>query len=467
MLAQCTAERHLAPWFLQGEAASCAVNSFVQSMGMNQLNSTDANFGKRREVHSVTISSHGKIRQFKVHPAALALISGIFFVGLAGYLVATAYLVFRDDLINSAIISRAQMKHEYEDRIAALRSQVDRITSRQLLDQQAVEAKVAKLLKQQELIAGRSDAVTDLLDRANDQGIKIPAPVHKPQDNGQASNEKPKKLNGKKTGALFTKGKITLASSGDLLRGSTSPLTKKTAEKNEADNGLRLPNFDDVMGQINRANSAQRQQLQLLANDARRKSMKIISVLTHLKIPGSSILGNNVGGPFIASRNDLEFEDLTDNLRDMLDMLDRLKYRARLLPTGNPVPGQGISSSYGNRVDPFLRRSAFHAGIDFRGKTGTPVRATGQGKVIHAGRKGGYGNLIEIAHGNGVRTRFAHLSKINVKIGQIVDKGLIIGRIGSTGRSTGPHLHYEVRLYGRPVNPTRFLSAGKKLKKLL
>jgi murein DD-endopeptidase MepM/ murein hydrolase activator NlpD len=107
-----------------------------------------------------------------------------------------------------------------------------------------------------------------------------------------------------------------------------------------------------------------------------------------------------------------------------------------------------------------------HTGIDLRGETGEPVYATAAGRVTNAGRDGGYGNMVEIDHGYGLATRFGHLSEIDVKVGQTVRIGQVIGKIGSTGRSTGPHLHYETRINGEPVNPQKFLRAGMRLGKV-
>jgi murein DD-endopeptidase MepM/ murein hydrolase activator NlpD len=108
-----------------------------------------------------------------------------------------------------------------------------------------------------------------------------------------------------------------------------------------------------------------------------------------------------------------------------------------------------------------------HPGIDFLAPSGDAVRATAGGTVITADNAGGYGNMVEIDHGNGVTTRYGHLSAILVKVGQIVAKDALIGRIGSTGRSTGPHLHYEVRLDGKAIDPMRYIRAGSELGPLL
>ena len=104
-----------------------------------------------------------------------------------------------------------------------------------------------------------------------------------------------------------------------------------------------------------------------------------------------------------------------------------------------------------------------HTGLDMRGDTGEPVHATANGKVTIAGREGGYGNMVEIDHGNGFSTRFGHLSAIDVKVGQTVRTGQVVGKIGSTGRSTGPHLHYETRINDEAVDPQKFLKAGLRL----
>ena len=125
--------------------------------------------------------------------------------------------------------------------------------------------------------------------------------------------------------------------------------------------------------------------------------------------------------------------------------------------------GAEVTSSYGVRIDPFLRQPAMHTGVDFRGETGDPVLASADGEVALAERHGGYGVMVEIDHGNGLASRYAHLSAVAVRAGEKVKAGDLIGRIGSTGRSTGPHLHYEIRLQGDVTDPQRFLRAGLRL----
>ncbi len=132
------------------------------------------------------------------------------------------------------------------------------------------------------------------------------------------------------------------------------------------------------------------------------------------------------------------------------------------IPAWRPVPEDArLVSNFGNRIDPFRKQLAFHAGVDFAIASGAPVYAAAGGKVRFAGRRGAFGNLIEIAHGNGLVTRYAHLSRIGVRNGEVVTPGQAIGAVGSTGRSTGAHLHFEVLRNGRYLDPRRFLALAE------
>ncbi len=143
---------------------------------------------------------------------------------------------------------------------------------------------------------------------------------------------------------------------------------------------------------------------------------------------------------------------------------DQLADVLRGVPVRKPVTGElDETSPFGVRMDPFLHEPAMHTGIDLRGEIGEPVHATAAGTITIAGWDAGYGKMVEIDHGNGLSTRYAHLSEIDVSVGDNVRIGQVIGLLGTTGRSTGPHLHYETRVDGTPVNPQKFLDAGDKL----
>lgn len=150
------------------------------------------------------------------------------------------------------------------------------------------------------------------------------------------------------------------------------------------------------------------------------------------------------------------------NLLHDIDAVNSLQIAAVSLPFANPIDGPyRFTSGYGGRNDPISGGRRKHEGLDFAGSSGTDIVATGDGEVIFAGRQSGYGNLIKIRHSNGYETLYGHLSAISVDVGEHVSRGDHIGDMGNTGRSTGTHLHYEIRLSGSPLNPMTFLEAAR------
>ena len=140
--------------------------------------------------------------------------------------------------------------------------------------------------------------------------------------------------------------------------------------------------------------------------------------------------------------------------------MDALERGLAGIPQVLPASLEFVSSGFGFRADPFTGNGAFHAGLDFKGPIGAPIYAAAKGVVSFAGVRQGYGNCIEVDHGNGLLTRYAHMSRFVARLGQPVSAGQVIGAIGNTGRSTGPHLHFEVRLNDQPLNPRPFLEAA-------
>jgi murein DD-endopeptidase MepM/ murein hydrolase activator NlpD len=174
-----------------------------------------------------------------------------------------------------------------------------------------------------------------------------------------------------------------------------------------------------------------------------------------------------MGGPFVPAKPGTEippFERQLFRVKAARGQVEQLTRSLVAVPIRKPVEGElDTTSGFGMRLDPFLRSPAMHTGLDFRGETGDPVRVTAAGTVTHTGWSGGYGRMVEVDHGNGFSTRYGHLSAIDVEVGQTVRIGQVVGRIGTTGRSTGPHLHYETRVDGDAVDPQRFLRAGTRL----
>ena len=169
-----------------------------------------------------------------------------------------------------------------------------------------------------------------------------------------------------------------------------------------------------------------------------------------------------MGGPLVELLPMAEnsFDPRFRRLGLSLARMDALQRGLQGIPQVIPAAGRHITSGFGYRSDPFAGSAAFHAGIDFKGPTGAPIYSAAKGRVAFVGRRPGYGNCVDIDHGNGLRTRYAHMSAFRAKVGQTVMAGQPIGAVGSTGRSTGPHLHFEVRLHGRPVNPRPFLEVA-------
>lgn len=222
---------------------------------------------------------------------------------------------------------------------------------------------------------------------------------------------------------------------------------------------------------LDRVELAQGQQLSVLGARLAGRLQEIRVVLADLGLDVAKLrlpaARPAVGGPLIpasAAVRPGSFEHGLMQLGQAQSAFGRWRDLANIVPLRRPLEGDdSTTSNFGMRTDPFTGTPAMHSGMDFRGETGTPIRATGAGKVLRAEMAGGYGNLVEIDHGNGLTTRYAHLNAFDVKADQIVPPGAIIGRLGSTGRSTGPHLHYETRLNGEAGNPLRFIEAGARL----
>ncbi len=166
---------------------------------------------------------------------------------------------------------------------------------------------------------------------------------------------------------------------------------------------------------------------------------------------------------FVHSLNELsaQLDDRTKQLQVLESMMMNHNLQKEVKPAGRPVTRGWLSSYFGRRTDPFTGRWAFHSGIDFAGRLGSDIIAVAAGVVTYAAPRNGYGNLVQINHGNGYSTRYGHCNRILVKVGDTVKKGEVIAKMGTTGRSTGPHVHFEVLKNGHAINPKRFIQASR------
>jgi len=227
-----------------------------------------------------------------------------------------------------------------------------------------------------------------------------------------------------------------------------------------------------VLGQsLDRVQSGQSQQLSALGRQLAGRVQEVRGALAEIGLDPAKVKlppgRPGLGGPLVPMSVALKpgtFEHALMQLGEARATFGRWRDLAVIVPFRRPLEGDDTTTSnFGPRSDPFTGGTAMHAGMDFRGETGTPIRAPGAGKVLRAEVAGGYGNLVELDHGNGITTRYGHLSAFDVKEGQLVSPGQIIGRVGSTGRSTGPHLHYETRLSDEARNPLKFIQVGDRL----
>ena len=419
-------------------------------------------FGRRKEPHTVIIARGDEIRHFVVRPWLAAFVGSALAAIAIGYLLATSYLVLRDDLLGATAARQARMQQAYEDRISALRAQVDRITSRQLLDQQLMETKVGELLARQSQLSQRHGRIGPMLERAEAAGnalpSAVPAPAPKPDDSA----------------AVSAPGTLTTAFASTVGLRATATATPFSfwspraaiASESTADHADKL--FVAINQSLRTIENEQLVRINSLAENAYQTADTIKEALETAGLSVDLDYGKDAtGGPLIAVDKATMFETKVKELDEALDALDAVKSRARTLPIANPAPGLAITSTFGVRRDPILGTPALHSGMDFRAPTGTKVHVTAPGTVTRAGRNGGYGRMVEVDHGNGFSTRYAHMSRIRVKVGDSVKTGDVVGDLGSTGRSTGPHLHYEVRRNGDAIDPLRFLKAGRKVVRYL
>ena len=391
-------------------------------------------------------------RQVRIGPVAFwivvgtAVVMGIWTIGTG------TYFAFRDSVLAHLMGRQAQMQYAYEDRIAELRAQVDRIMSRQLLDQEQFEQKLNGLIKRQAMLESRTSALSgDTITTGGIRGTRAASDPAKPKASPISDT------------VIFVAppDREARLESRSVVASASHPLQS-----------MKGGGLEGVLARISSAmDRVEKRQTLVLAQmeeHADGKVRRMRDVLDDLGVNVSKTHPRGVGGPFVplkapgAGASDFDRQLYRINLARA--DADRLQQALVAVPVRKPVAGEvDMSSAFGVRMDPFLHRPAMHTGLDMRGDVGDAVHVTAAGRVTIAGREGGYGNMIEVNHGNGFATRYGHLSEIDVKVGQTVHIGQVIGKVGSTGRSTGPHLHYETRIDGEAVDPQKFLRAGVRL----
>ena len=442
---------------------------------------SSASFIRRRKPPHRVIIAHGEnVRSFTIRPVLMAAAIGITAVFGVLYLAATGYLVFRDDLLAASIARQSRMQRAYEDRIASLRSDIDRLTSRQLLNQESVEAEVGKLSDRQSALDARQDSIAGLSQAARAAGIDPTT-----ADAAPDASAPPSAADGADAPDDMDSG---AADSEDGSTGPQSSIAPTKADAGAFQFAAFRPTSSDAgatpgptvaLGSVNTSlQTLAHEQVAYVTTIAGRVAQhgdQIASILQGLgvQVPNSHLSDSGddaVGGPLVDIPDDADpgtFRSAVDLVTAEIDRVGAIRRIAGQLPLTRPLENAAITSGFGARLDPFLGRPAMHTGLDFRAALGSEARATADGTVTIAAYTGGYGNMVEIDHGNGITTRYGHLSEIDVTVGQVVAKGAVVGHTGSTGRSTGPHLHYEIRVDGAPLDPLIYIRAGKELVPLL
>lgn len=409
----------------------------------------------RQDGHDYALVHHGK--QIRVGPVVFWIVTGSIILMGAWSAATATYFAFRDDVLTRLIARQAEMQYAYEDRIAELRARIDRTTSRQLLDQEQYDQKLSQIMKRQTILESRTNALGSLPDIAVTGSVK-PSRTSS-SDRGSSATPKPSPISDTMMFVAPPDREARLESRRPAIEAPATRLAKVPA----ADGTLAK-----LQTSLDRIENRQTAALASLEDKYESRLRRMKGLFTDLGLNmhrmAAAAPRGGIGGPFVPVKpphNAGPFERQLYQISLTRAEADKMTRTLALVPYRKPVVGQvEFTSGFGVRSDPFLGRPAMHTGVDFRGAKGDPVRVTANGKVVSAGWAGGYGRMVEVDHGNGLSTRYGHLSEINVRVGQSVTIGDVVGEVGSTGRSTGPHLHYETRIDGVAVDPQKFLRAG-------
>ena len=402
-------------------------------------------------------------KQVRFGPVVFWIVVGtVTLLGIWSAATAT-YFAFRDDVLTRLIARQAEMQYAYEDRIAELRTRIDRTTSRQLLDQEQFDQKLEQIMRRQTTLESRATALGAMSDLSVTGSIRSPSRSPVASETAPPATPKPSPINNT---VIFV-----APPDREARLESRAPSTANVQPSQFA----KMQGLDNVLVRLqtslDKVESRQMAALNAVEDSMESRARRMRGVFSDLGLDLAQLEAatprGGMGGPFVPLKlppNAGAFERQLYRINITRAQLDRLNRTLALVPYRKPVIGEvEFTSGFGVRSDPFLGRPAMHTGLDFRAATGDPVRATANGKVVSSGWTGGYGRMVEIDHGNGLSTRYGHLSEINVKVGDLIRIGQVIGEVGSTGRSTGPHLHYETRVDGEAVDPQKFLRAGVRL----
>ncbi|BCJ91091.1 membrane protein [Terrihabitans soli] len=341
--------------------------------------------------------------------AALLGLSGLALLGWSG--ATTSYALFRDEFLMQLVSRHTTTERASRSEIARLRDDYERVNSQLLVERETFASELGTLAERQAEVEKRQSVLS-----------RFGAPTE-----GEDLD-----------GGLRLRTEPLQESRATPARGSVAELNAR---------------YDAI-------ETDQRHKIAVMQTRLEQKRTALTDVYASLGLQPQAPVKAGMGGlylPFgLGGSSQGDADQLTETARET----DLLRQGLSRVPVGKPLPELRTVSGFGNRTDPFVGGLAFHSGVDLEAAPGAPARATASGTVTSAEWNGGYGLMVEVKHDHGYSTRYAHLSRIAVKTGDEIEAGDVVGFVGSTGRSTGPHLHYETRRDDTALNPVRFLKAA-------
>jgi len=456
----------------------------------------------------IYIRSDGRVQFFTFGPSLQATLAGLTLIFLGWVAFATVNVVFKDRIIAAKDHRYQQMQEAYENRVADLQMSYDELNGALVSAQDRFKSTADALQAKQNAIAGflnrakqaeaavgghnLSGSAAAPMDQAppaqasapvsGAMDVEAPADVAAGESGSSAlvvlpgpAQPQPRTARPVKSSALESAMRHFAAlfeSVAESVHIAVQPVHNTSmadaqhpglrALDRQTDRVARIGQSETLM--MSRTEGTLEQGVGDLRNVMRRTGINPDGFARKIAA------NEGMGGPEIPL-DQVRIEGISDpkftqaylGAAAAMDQLNGLSAAMDHVPLSTPVSAASFdkSSGFGARVDPFTGRYAFHPGIDFAGPWGSVVHATAAGVVVFAGNRGGYGNMVEIDHGYGIHTRYGHLSAISVRVGTRIDRGAALGRVGSTGRSTGPHVHYEVWYDDVVKNPNNFIEAGR------
>ena len=416
-----------------------------------------------RSHYFVTVSRGAGMKTVAIRSGLAHLALALLPLLLLGGLGSASYLVFHDDLMASLMARQTAMQYAYEDKIEGLRQDLERQAAQGRAERAKVDTTVHDLFSREATLETRAAVVADLATRTG-SGSALASTL--PQAILGRAQPIPTGVMGYAPTEAYDSAKPHPLR--DLpIRGPGGPSEDHASLMDDAAVPLDHRLAAAAMS-LDRVERDQTGAVSRIGAMARGRMTKMRDLIETAGLSPDRYLARpqpGAGGPFVPLPQGAgtAFNLAVADLRGVLDADAQLRGAMARIPVAMPLSGHpDVTSPFGARLDPFLGRPALHTGVDLRENFGSDIRATGAGRVVFAGVAGGYGNMVEVDHGSGLTTRYAHMGEISVAEGQTVERGTVLGHVGATGRATGPHLHYEVRIDGEPVDPTRFMDAGER-----